>query len=696
VCCGGSGGGGQQTIQSSPNIPQWYLDANQSLTTRAGTESKKAYQPYTGPRVAGFNTDQEDAFALTRANQGAYQPGLSNAYTQTAAAGTSFPSANFASYMSPYQQGVIDIAKSEAVRQDDMARGSRDAAAVGAGSFGGSRHALIEAEAGRNLQRGLSDIQQTGSQAAWNQGLAQFNADRQAALGAGAQSARLGEMDQTLGLKDAASLEAIGGSQQGQTQRNLDTAYGDFLEQRGYPQSQLSFLSSILRGNDMSRLFGQTQTTQLPAPSIAGQIGGLGAGALGIAGLLGAFRRGGYVKRRLGNYAHGGQVKRYQQGGLTELSTPELLYMQNQLRRAGDPRVGAVAQEILRRRSSNAPFSGPVGGLGNLVQKYRERNATDGPDGLSGAMRSALPEAGDRDLEGTRGHAFRPEPTIEQPLPGPPRSRPAGLAAMRRSAVPTAFEDNREELIAANSGPVGIAPPIDNRDELLTENSTPYHPPAARRNDAPPWESVAAAGFRMAEAASKPGATFAGSLGAGGGEGIRNLQIRRKEAREDREQDHREKRDAATVDIAQKELALKRQIELDPNSPKVARLQAEIDESRAKVGLIYPAQADYYRGLAKRAGESDDQLYTIIPGDNGEAVGITKTGKKTPLGVPYSKLKPQASEQDIRTQALKLVAEQEEKSGIPLTPAERAAKLRQFENYLLKGADQAADPLGIR
>lgn len=87
-------------------------------------------------------------------------------------------------YMSPYMQGVVGIQQREAQRQADIARTQRAAQAVGAGAFGGSRQAVMEAEAQRNLATQLGDIQATGLQQAYQQGQQQFNTEQQARLAA--------------------------------------------------------------------------------------------------------------------------------------------------------------------------------------------------------------------------------------------------------------------------------------------------------------------------------------------------------------------------------------------------------------------------------------------------------------------------------------------------------------------------------
>ena len=81
-------------------------------------------------------------------------------------------------YMSPYMQSVVDIQQREAQRQADTARAGRSAQAVGAGAFGGSRQAIMEAEAARNLATQKGDIQAQGLQGAFGQAQQQFNADQ--------------------------------------------------------------------------------------------------------------------------------------------------------------------------------------------------------------------------------------------------------------------------------------------------------------------------------------------------------------------------------------------------------------------------------------------------------------------------------------------------------------------------------------
>lgn len=74
-------------------------------------------------------------------------------------------------YMSPYQQGVTNVAKAAAQRQADIQRQSRQAQAVKAGAFGGSRQAIEEAEANRALNAQLQGIETQGLQNAYDRAI---------------------------------------------------------------------------------------------------------------------------------------------------------------------------------------------------------------------------------------------------------------------------------------------------------------------------------------------------------------------------------------------------------------------------------------------------------------------------------------------------------------------------------------------
>ena len=189
---------------------------------------------------------------------------------------TTFTGSAVSQYMSPYMQNVVDVQKEQARRDFARSQAGRDADAVSAGAFGGSRRGVVDALAQEGLQRQLGEIQATGQQQAFEQAARQFEADRadrqfgigqrlageQAALGAasqlggmgqqfaniGAGLASLGERQRAADIQGAQLLDTVGRDIRAEDQGRLDLAYEDFIRQREFPQQQYERIAAILRG----------------------------------------------------------------------------------------------------------------------------------------------------------------------------------------------------------------------------------------------------------------------------------------------------------------------------------------------------------------------------------------------------------------------------------------------------------------
>jgi len=85
-------------------------------------------------------------------------------------------------YMSPYMQNVVDVQKQQAQLDFDRMQAGRDAAAVQAGAFGGSRQAVGDYLAQEGPARQMGDIQATGQQQAFEQAARMFGEDRAAQM----------------------------------------------------------------------------------------------------------------------------------------------------------------------------------------------------------------------------------------------------------------------------------------------------------------------------------------------------------------------------------------------------------------------------------------------------------------------------------------------------------------------------------
>jgi hypothetical protein len=206
------------------------------------------------------------------------------------------------SYMSPYMQNVVDIQQREAQRTADIARGGRNAQAVQAGAFGGSRQAIMDAEAARNLALQKGDIQATGLQSAFQQAqqAQQYGANLdlqglQAGMqgvgaGIGAQQAAYNQAMQggnqlaALGGQQFKTQQDIynlqnqfGGQQQALEQQKLNQAMQDYANAQQYPLMQLGTMSNMIRGLPMQAQ--STQQYQAQPNMLTQGIGALGAGA---------------------------------------------------------------------------------------------------------------------------------------------------------------------------------------------------------------------------------------------------------------------------------------------------------------------------------------------------------------------------------------------------------------------------------
>ena len=126
-------------------------------------------------------------------------------------------------YMSPYMQGVVEQQKQAAVRDYMKQLPTLGAASARVGGRGGTREALLQAEARRGLQDQLGNIEATGLQSAYQQAAQQFGADRaammQAALANQAAGLTTGQQNlqaalQTQGLGAQQALQAALANQQ--------------------------------------------------------------------------------------------------------------------------------------------------------------------------------------------------------------------------------------------------------------------------------------------------------------------------------------------------------------------------------------------------------------------------------------------------------------------------------------------------
>ena len=272
---------------------------------QARTEA--GYQAYPAPRIAGFTPDQQAAFTGIREAQGLSTPFYGGATALTQRATRDFTPQLAQQYMSPYAQNVIDIEQRELGRRGDVERQRIGAGAAGAGGFGGSRHAILEAEQARQQGQRASDIQTKGLQSAFQSAQQAIAQQRQADLAGAGQMAQLGAQVPGQRFKELGALAGLGAAEQTQRQRALDLGYQQFRDEYNYPMQTLQDYSSVLRGFPLQASQTQNLTSYSPVAPLSSQLLGAGAGLTGMAGMAGMFGAG------------GGHVAKLQQGGLASM-----------------------------------------------------------------------------------------------------------------------------------------------------------------------------------------------------------------------------------------------------------------------------------------------------------------------------------------------------------------------------------------
>jgi hypothetical protein len=341
----------QTVINELPAYARPYFARN---LQRAEGVVNQAYTPYGSQRLAQFNPDILAGHQKVRDIAQAGIPGMQQAMgitsglaaqaQQLAARPNSqfsaydgfnafqfdparqFTGAEVQQYMSPYMDAVVSRQQDDAFRQFQRLQGARNASAIGAGAFGGSRQAIQEGLAEESLMRQQGDIYATGRQRAFENAAQMFQSDRAAqmttaerqaaelarvqnakaqelarvqssradeamrrdqfglaSLGFQADSARqlaqLGEQARAGDIQAAQLLDRIGMQRMAQQQAGLDIAYQDFLQQRAYPQQQVAFMADLLRGLPIAG----TGTTQTQRPSNPLQeLLGLGISGVGL------------------------------------------------------------------------------------------------------------------------------------------------------------------------------------------------------------------------------------------------------------------------------------------------------------------------------------------------------------------------------------------------------------------------------
>jgi len=296
-------------------------------------------------------------------------------------------------YMSPYMQNVVGVQQREAQRQADIATTGRNAQAVGAGAFGGSRQAIMDAEAARNLATQKGDIQAQGLQNAYGQAQQQFNTDQnqrmQAALANQGMGYNVGSQNlgANLGIQQLgagqnlqaqlANQQALMAAQQAQEQSRQ---YGAGLGMTAAQQRAQYGLAGQQLG-EQSRQYGAGYGLQANQAALgaANQLAALGGQQLqaqqGIYGLQNQY---GAQQQALEQQAKNQAVQDYanaQQYPLMQLGT-----MSNMIR--GLPMQASTSNQYVAQPNTLTQAIGAAGTGASLYNAFNPRGAGGAAGGL--------------------------------------------------------------------------------------------------------------------------------------------------------------------------------------------------------------------------------------------------------------------------------------------------------------------------
>ena len=235
--------------------------------------ANEGYNAYMGPLTAGESGLQTQAFeglgslALPTDTMGVggYQP-------------QQFTGDIAQQYMNPYLQASLDPQIEAARRQSEIDRVNNASRMTKAGSFGGSRQAVLDAENQRALQANLAGITGQGYANAYNQALGQFNTEQDRGMTAQ-------DKINQYGMTGIGALADMGAVQRGIEGEGITADRLQFEEERDFPYKQVQYMQSLLQGLPLA-----SQSVNYEEPGFLQQ---LSTGASDVEGFLTALFGGG-------------------------------------------------------------------------------------------------------------------------------------------------------------------------------------------------------------------------------------------------------------------------------------------------------------------------------------------------------------------------------------------------------------------
>lgn len=327
--------------------------------------SEEGFTPFPGQQLAPFAAQETEAFGGIESL--ARGPGAAPAFgiARNAALGAAAPitAGEVQQGMNPYQQGVTDIGKREAVRQYQRGpQAQLRSGAVEAGGLRGARRFIEEGEGQRNLNQQLADLQTMGSQQAFQQSMAEAAAARGRLANLATQMPSIGMGAYNQQMQQLGQLGGVGEVYRSRDQAAIGLAQDQFQQEQMFPEETLAtYLRFITNAPSPSGFQRTTQAPGIAGPGTMQQLAGLGLSGAATGKAFGLFSRGGAVPPASGRQAglsgivrraSGGQIVRMAGGG----SYPDAVnrndlsknYFKNLLEPGMTPPGGGPRQDMAR------------------------------------------------------------------------------------------------------------------------------------------------------------------------------------------------------------------------------------------------------------------------------------------------------------------------------------------------------------
>ena len=236
-----SAGGVPLDTSKTSTLSPWAGDYITNFLGQGAALANAPQQIYGGPLTAGASDLQQQGFAgLSEVAKSGFQP---NTFTS----GT-FGTAQANQYMNPYLTAALQPQIDEARRQSQITQQQNAAKMTGAGAFGGSRGAIMDAETQRSLGANLANITGAGYNTAYDKAMAQFNAEQNRGLDTQRATEASRQYSADYGLKSLQDLMQAGATQRGIEQEGITADKTQFEQQQAYPFNMVEFQRKLVEG----------------------------------------------------------------------------------------------------------------------------------------------------------------------------------------------------------------------------------------------------------------------------------------------------------------------------------------------------------------------------------------------------------------------------------------------------------------